>query len=440
MSTARLTAVVAIAALAGACGGSAVADDRPPTRARPARPPGCVDVAGGTALAAAIAAAPADGALCLAPGRYPGPITIDRPLAVWGPADAVLVSSGSGTTVRLTAPGARLLGVTVDGSGGRYDKLDGAVLVAADRVTVEGVTIQHAVYGLLVEKARHVTIRGNHVRGGTDPSVGLRGDTIRLWETHDSEVIDNLVEDGRDMVVWYSRGNHIAGNHILRGRYGTHFMYSHDSVVVGNHYRDVTVGVFVMYSHDVSLRGNLVANAAGAAGIAIGLKDSGTVEIVDNLLVRDQVGLYLDATPQGRGKTVTIRGNQLRLCRTAVVFHASGSATTVTGNDFAGNEVHARVDGGGDALAVDWTGNYFDDYVGYDLDGDGQGDVPYQARSLAASLTDRHPNLGFFTGTPALALADATAKLDPLFQPRATLVDPRPRMHPVATAAGRGAR
>ena len=43
-----------------------------------------------------------------------------------------------------------------------------------------------------------------------------------------------VIEDGRDVVVWYSNGNRITNNRILRGRYGAHFMYSHNNVVERN--------------------------------------------------------------------------------------------------------------------------------------------------------------------------------------------------------------
>jgi nitrous oxidase accessory protein len=398
----------------------------------PARPAGCTDVAIGQLQAAIDAAAP-DAALCLVPGRHVGSVIVATRVTVWGPPDAVIATGGAGTTVRITAAGAALVGVTVDGTGGRFDRLDGAVLVSADDVTVRAVTIVGAVYGILVEKAKRVRILGNHIRGATDPSVGMRGDTLRLWETDDAEIADNLIEDGRDVVVWYSRRAHVHDNQVLRARYGTHFMYSHDGRVVANRYLGVTVGVFVMYTHGLELRGNVIANAAGAAGIAIGLKDAGATVIADNLLIQDEIGIYLDASPQRRDERVEITGNQVRMCRTAIVFHASSHSVVVSGNDFADNDLAVRVDGGGDALQVRWDGNYFDEYAGYDLDGDGIGDVPYELRSLAGELIDRHPELGFMRGTPAAALATAAAHLDPMYQPRLVLVDARPRMNQVAT-------
>lgn len=401
-----LAVAVALAlALAGtACSRPCAADGGGWERASLPRPAACRELTASDDVRAAIATAAPGDALCLAPGRYRGPIAVRTPLTLWGAPGAIVAGEGEAT----------------------------ALAILADDVTVTGLTVEAPAYGITVEKSRRARVVGNHVIGSRDPAVGQRGDSIKLWETDDVVLEGNLVEDGRDMVIWYSRNARVHGNQVRRARYGTHFMYSHGSRVEANRYLDVTVGVFVMYTRDVELTGNVIANAAGAAGIAIGLKDSGSVRIADNLLVRDQVGVYLDATPQRRDETVVITGNQLRLCRTAIAFHASSHGVEITGNDFAGNDVQTRVDGGGDAMAVVWRGNWFDDYAGYDLDEDGTGDVPYELRSFTGELVARRPELGFLHGTPALAMADAAAHLDPLFHPKTLLVDAAPRMQPVA--------
>jgi nitrous oxidase accessory protein len=130
-----------------------------------------------------------------------------------------------------------------------------------------------------------------------------------------------------------------------------------------------------------------------------------------------------------KGDVVQITGNSLRLNDAAVVFHSSAHDVAIHHNDLADNQVQVRVDGGGDATAVDWHDNFFDDYTGYDLDEDGIGDVPYELRSLSGELTANHPTLALFRGTPALGLVDAAAHLDPMYQPRPVLSDRAPRMN-----------
>jgi nitrous oxidase accessory protein len=368
-------------------------------------------------------------ALCLAPGRYAGPLRIERAVTVWGPRDAV-IGARRGTIITLTGAGAQLLGVTVDGTGGSFDALDAAVKVTGHDIRVEGVSITNAVYGVLVEKSERVHVIGNHVRGDRDTAMGLRGDTIRLWETRDSVIENNFVEDGRDVVVWYSNGNRVIGNRIVRGRYGAHFMYSHDNVVQRNELRGGVVGVFAMYSRGLVLDHNVIVDAAGAAGMGIGIKESGNIVLEHNLIVHDAVGIYIDTSPLQLTDTLVIRDNVLRLDQVGFVFHASGHRITIANNDLADNDVQVRVDGGGTATDVDWHGNFFDDYTGYDLDDDGRGDVPYQLRSVSGQLVGEHANVALFRGTPALGLVDAAARLDPLFQPQLVLSDEAPRMSP----------
>ncbi|HET7503261.1 MAG TPA: nitrous oxide reductase family maturation protein NosD [Kofleriaceae bacterium] len=423
-----MPAAACLAGLAALALWACSAPARPePAALAPASPSDCRTVSAGGELRG-LAAVPG-ARLCLTAGRYAGPIAIAPGAVVWGPRDAILERPTGGTVVELGA-GAALLGVTVDGLGGVFDRTDAGVRVSGDGARVEGVAVERAVFGILAERVAHATIRGNRVDGGRDPAISLRGDTIRLWEVTDSVIDANTVDGGRDVVVWYSSRNRITNNRIAGARYGTHLMYSHDNQVARNRLDGNVVGVFVMYSHDVALDANFVREAVGAAGMGIGLKDSGNVSITHNALVHDHTGLYLDQTPLQITHTLTVEDNLFARCDTAVQFHASGHRSRVAGNDFIDDAFAVRVEGGGDASDVAWDGNYFDDYAGYDLDGDQRGDVPYQLRSLEDDLTSRTPALAFFRRTPALEAADAVTRLVPMYERRTLLTDGAPRMRP----------
>ncbi len=395
----------------------------------PPRPDACVAVAAGEPLEAKLDAVPEGTTLCLEPGRYRGPIHVGRRVAIWGPRDAVIETSGVGTTVLVTADGASLAGVTVDGSGGRFDQQDAAVAVKeADGVRVEGVRVVNAVFGILSEKTNRTVIRHNHVEGDPTSPHGMRGDGIRLWETREAIVEGNLVRHSRDMVVWYSPNNRFANNRIEHSRYGTHFMYSGGNVVTDSVYLGNAVGIFVMYSRDIRLEGNDLLDSQGPSGMGLGLKESGNITAVDNRFVHDSVGVYIDTSPLVIGDHDTFERNTFQLCDRAVVFHGRADENELRANAFLSNREQVVVEGGGDALAATFAGNRYDDYQGYDLDGDGVGDVPYEIRSLSGQLTSSHPNLAFFAGTPAIGIVEAIGELVPLFAPQTIMVDPRPRL------------
>jgi len=356
------------------------------------------------------------------------PLRIARGQIVWGPQDAVITSRGDGTTVRVSGRGSRLLGVTVSGSGPRFDKLDAAVQVEGEDLLIEDVAIRGATFGILVDKSKRVTIRNCDVAGRTDLPFGLRGDGIRFWETQDSTLAGNFVRDARDLVTRYSQRITIEDNVITRSRYGMHLMYCRDITMRRNHSLGNVVGTFVMYSHKVDYRGNLVAASGGAAGMGLGVKESGDLTVEDNVLLRNTLSVYLDTSPIQLHQRNHFARNVFRLSSAAVVFHSSQHGNHFEHNSFRDNQVQVRVEGGGDAIGTLWENNDWDDYVGFDLNGDGVGDVPYELRSLSADLLERFPSLQVLRGTPALRLVEALSYILPLLQPQAVLRDKKPRM------------
>lgn len=394
-----------------------------------ARPDGCRSVSAGADLDAAIAAVEEGGALCLEPGVYGGPVRLHRRVELFGPREAILRSTGTGTTLSVTADGASVVGITVDGSGHRFDLLDSAIAVEkADGVRIAGVRVENATFGILTNQSSHLVVEDNEVSGNGEPTLGLRGDSIRLWETRASVVRRNHVFAGRDVVVWYSPDNRVEDNVVEGGRYGTHLMYSHRNVLANNRYRGNEVGIFSMYSRDLRVEGNTVTDATGSSGVAFAAKESGNLTVVGNRFVHNTTSIYLDTCPLQDGDRDRFEDNLLSLSETGVLLHNGRKDNAFVRNRFRDTRTQVSVEGGGDALLAEWTENDFDDYAGYDLDGDGIGDVPYRLESLSGQLEDRYPELRFFRGTPALALVEIAGRAVPLFEPKTILVDPRPRM------------
>ena len=383
-------------------------------------------VAHGEDLAARLAAAAPGARLCLAPGSWSGPLRVGAGVTLAGPRDAVL--SGGDTVVRLDGVGAALEGVTIEGSGRRFDRLDAALFVTGDGARVEGVEIRGALFGIRAERARGLVIRGNRVHGDAARAFGLRGDGVRLWEVYDSFVAENRLADGRDLVAWYSARNRFERNRVERGRYGLHFMHSDDNVVAGNVFDRDVVGVFVMYSRGVVLEENEMLRAGGAAGIGLGVKEAAALVVRRNLLAGNTTGLFIDTNAVGPGERLVFEGNVFRAHERAVLFHGEASHNEFRGNAFQGNRVDVEVDGRGDARAALWRGNAWDDYVGYDLDRDGVGDVPHEPSSLANDWIARIPALAFFRGSAALGAVAWLGRALPLFATEPVLVDPQPRM------------
>lgn len=411
--------------------------NKTPDAPRAPRPASCQRVPSGTPLQPMIDSAPAGGALCLDAGIYAGPLTISRALTLWGPRSAVILSGGQGTTLLVNGDNVHLYGFTIRGSGNRFDLNDSALKVTAAGAVIEGLRLEGALFGLTAERASNLTFQDNRIAGDPSRPLGLRGDAIRFWETHNSVIRHNRITGSRDMIVWYSSHNLIEQNSVYGGRYGTHFMYCSDLTVVNNRYSHNVVGIFSMYTHNVTMRNNLIQDSSQWDGMGIGVKDSDGLSVVGNLILHDNVGVYLDASPASAETGNHFASNLVALNQTAILLHATESNTFFDANSFRRNQILAAVEGNGDALSIQWRENYFDDYEGYDLNHDGRGDVPFELRSFSTELTSHYPNLAFFRGTPALGLMDVLGKAFPFLQPKLILVDPAPRMQPPAITEGR---
>jgi nitrous oxidase accessory protein len=361
----------------------------------------------------------------LLPQVYRGDLAIKRPVTIRGRRGTVLEGTGTSTVVTIDGKDVTIENVVVRHSGRRHTSEDSGIKATGERVRVAGVKVEDTLFGVSLEACKHCVIERAHVVGFGDDTE-LRGDGIKLWEANDSIVRGCLVENARDLVVWYSRRATLEDDVVTGGRYGAHFMYAHDSVVRRSHFEKNVVGIFVMYSIRLRVEDNVLAGARGAAGIGLGFKDSDAVQVRGNWLVANTAGAYLDNTPRTAADPVAFQGNVFALNDVALRLNTSESGLSFRGNDFHQNAATVEVDGGSDAMGVVVRGNHFSDYEGYDLDADGVGDVAYEVKALSSELTESRPTLKFFHGTAAMGLVDAVARSMPMLASHKLLVDPAP--------------
>jgi nitrous oxidase accessory protein len=385
-----------------------------------------IRVAPGADLAAAIRPLPPGSRVVLGTGEHRGPLVVDRALEVWGEPGAVITGGGRGSVVVIAAADVTVRDVRITGGGHLPQDDDAGLVVQGDRFRIERVDVDHVYLGIDLRRSSDGVVRGCHVVGDPSQPFGLRGDGIRLWEAHHNQIRDNVLEDVRDLVVWYSDDNRIAGNVVTGSRYGTHLMHTTGNLVSENRYRDDVVGVFTMYSSEITLAGNTVSGSLGAAGVGFGFKESDAIVVEDNQLVANTTGLYLDSTPHRIGGVARFSGNLIAANEVGLRLHGSQAGAVFDRNGFVGNVAPVSVDGGGDAVESRFSGNTWTEYAGYDLDADGVGDLPFELRSASGQLRDRRPDLAFFTGTPAAALLDLFASAFPMFAPRPLVRDERP--------------
>jgi nitrous oxidase accessory protein len=392
----------------------------------PSGPPREVSVSASEPLQDVIRGLPSGSTVHLRSGRHAGPVLLDRPLTLIGEPGATIDGGGTGSVLLIAAADVTVRDLRVTGGGHLPQNDDSGVVVAADRVVLERLIVDHAYIGIDLRMANDGIVRGCTVEGDPTAAFGLRGDGIRLWESDHNTVVANRLSHVRDLVVWYSNGNVFTDNEVVRSRYGTHLMHSDDTTIEDNTYDHDVVGVFVMYSSRVVVRRNLVTGSHGGAGVGLGFKESDVIRVEDNVLADGTTGIYLDTTPHDLGGEAQFTRNLLAANDVGVRFHGPSSGALFSGNAFVSNRVQASSDERGRTTNARFEGNHWSDYSGYDLDRDGVGDLPYEVRSASGRLLDRTPALTWLTGSPALALIDLFVAAFPMFAPESVVSDPRP--------------
>ncbi len=373
-----------------------------------------------------IDAAPAGGTLRLPPGSYAGPATIARPLTLDGGGKAVIIGDGKSTVLSVAANGVTLRGLRLTGSGDSHDRIDAGILLEGDDHRVEDNEIDDVLFGIHLKRVNRSRITGNRVNG-KKLDQGMRGDAIRLWYSQHNVIEGNRFSRARDLTFANSADNRIVGNHFTDGRYGMHIIFSPRLLVENNHLSDTGTGIIVLYSPDLVLRGNHVAHALTGGGGGIVFKESNDALVENNEVLHCSVGLRVDAPPESVGK-LTVKNNRFAHNIIGLFFYGEEGGHRFFDNRFENNLTTVAISAPGAGSANKWQGNYWDDYQGFDRNGDGFGDTPHEVYLFADRIWMETPMATFFRNSPVLEMLDFLERLAPFSTPHRVLQDLQPRM------------
>jgi nitrous oxidase accessory protein len=373
-----------------------------------------------------IDATPPGGTLRLAPGSYVGPATITKPLTLEGAGKAVIRGDGRSTVLSVAANGVTIRSVRLTGSGDSHDRIDAGILLEGNDHLVEDNEIDDVLFGVHLKQVNRSRVAGNRVTG-KKLDQGMRGDAIRLWYSQRNVIEGNRFTRARDLTFANSPDNRIVGNWFTDGRYGMHVIFSPRLLIENNRLSDTGTGIIVLYSPDLVLRGNHVAHALTGGGGGIVFKESNDALVEGNEVLHCSVGLRVDAPPESVGK-LTVRNNRFAHNIIGLFFYGEEGGHRFFDNRFENNLTTVAISAPGAGSANKWLRNYWDDYQGFDRNGDGFGDTPHEVFLFADRIWMETPMATFFRNSPVLEMLDFLERLAPFSTPHRVLQDPQPRM------------
>ena len=373
----------------------------------------------------ALALAQTGDVIRIGPGLYQeGQIIVDKSISLIGIKYPQIDGSYESEVITIKANGVTLKGLQIQHVGTSYtDDRAGIKLDGVSDCVIQDNRLYDCFFGIYLKQSSNTRIINNEIIGKAQMEMSS-GNAIHLWYCNNISIVGNTATHHRDGIyLEFVDGSIISDNTSTDNlRYGLHFMFSDHDEYTRNVFRANGAGAAVMFSRNIIMRSNHFENNWGSASYALLLKEIYDGEITSNIFTRNTVGIYAESANR-----LSIENND---------FEANGWALKIMGscmdNNFAANNFYTNtfdLTTSGKAGYNTYTGNYWSDYTGYDLDKNGYGDVPYRPVKMFSYLVANVDASIILLRSLFIDILNFAEKVTPIFIPEG-LVDPNPLMKP----------
>ena len=376
----------------------------------------------------AIAVAAPGAVLSVGPGVHHVHLLLDQPVTLSGQPGAILDGDGLGDVVRIHTSGVTVRNLTIRNSGRDLTAMNSAVYIekGVHDVIIENNRIQDALFGVYLDGPHDVRVIGNVITGIAELRVPDRGDGIHLWNDAHCVIKGNDVSGTRDGIYDYvSHDDLIADNHIHEVRYGVHQMYTTRETLQGNTSFNNVAGMALMSSDHMHVVGNLMFNDSsyGVLFNYVTYSDISGNEIHD---ITQERGADSQVVDGGAGKALFVYNSEFNrihdnlLAGSSIGIHitAGSQDNLVYDNAFVNNRTQVKyVQNVAEEWSLDGKGNYWSNYLGWDLNGDGIGDVPFRPNDGVDVLLWKYPSARVLMSSPSILLLRYVQRAFPVFTP-----------------------
>ncbi len=378
----------------------------------------------------------------LPPGRYRGNLVIDKPLTVRGKNGAtILDGAGKGHVILIKAPQVSVYDLVIENSGVNLTTMDAGIFVerGAAQVHIEGCTLRNIAFGIWLDSGREAKIYHNQITGNLNLRSQDRGNGIHLFNVQQAEVAANHVWQTRDGIYIDTSAKSILRDNELHDlRYGIHYMFTQESQVIGNYTHHTRTGYALMQSQKLMVRNN---RSEFDQNYGILLNYITHSEISGNRILNVE-----------RGRNPVGEGGMIQGAEGKALFVYNTLYNHITDNLFANSEIGIHLTAGSEdnllynnafinnqtqvkyvaTRSQEWSqqrhGNYWSDYLGWDRNADGIGDVAYEPNDAVDKLLWRYPTARLLMHSPAVEMLRWVQREFPVLRPQG-VKDSYPLMH-----------
>ena len=375
-----------------------------------------IDVTASESLQRVIDDAEKNSILELVVGVYPGNILINKPLTLRCREGAELNGMGKGDIVTITGADVSIEGCRIINWGDDLTAMNAGVVIkkTASNAKIENNYFKGPTFGVFLDAAVDSKVYGNRIEGITSIRSQDRGNGIHLYASTGADIAFNEVWHTRDGIyIDTSNENTIRNNEFHHLRYGVHYMYSHHNSVLKNYTHDTRCGYALMQSKYLTVEGNRSERDQNYGILMNFITDS---SIQNNHLSAvkqgtDPMGGQAIAGAEGKGLFLynslfnTVNNNTIKNSDIGIHLTAGSEENSIAGNSFINNKQQVKYVAN---RTQEWSnsgkGNFWSDYLGWDRNADGIGDVIYEPNDSVDKLLWHYPSAKLLMNSPAIEM------------------------------------
>jgi nitrous oxidase accessory protein len=370
--------------------------------------------------------------ITLGAGKYLGNFIITKQITlrcnVIG--EAIIDAQGKGHAIRLKNSDTTIENLSIINWGDDLTEQNSGIY-SHDKINnekVQNLVIQNNSltgdgFGIWVNHATKAKVANNRVKGNLTLRSSDRGNGIQVANVTHSHIFNNEISETRDGVyVISSQNNIIEQNTMHHLRYGVHYMYSYDNTVKNNVAYSTRAGYALMSSRRLTITGNKTTDSEDY-GFLLNFITQSTfshnhiknvwTKPENKVLGRDGKGLFVYNSGYN-----TIKHNIIDTTEIGIHLTAGSENIKIFGNSFINNPTQVKyVSNKKQEWSQGGQGNYWSNYLGWDMDNNGVGDTIFEPNDGIDKLVWQYPEMKMIMDSPAILILRWVQRQFPVLKP-----------------------
>jgi len=363
--------------------------------------------------------------IVLSSGKYLGNFIIEKQLSLIGLEDVIVDAQGKGHALTLKDSNITIANLSIvnwgqdltEQSSGIYSNQASTGLVIKDNI------LKGDGFGIWLNKATNAKVFNNKISGNLSLRSADRGNGIQLSSFKNGHVYNNETSEVRDGIyVIASQDNVIENNTMHHLRYGIHYMYSYDNTVKNNTAYNTRAGYAMMSSRRLIITGNKTTDSEDY-GFLFNFITESTIsnnhiknvwtKSENKVLGRDGKGLFVYNSGYNN-----FSGNIVDTAEIGIHLTAGSEKVKIYGNSFINNPTQVKyVSNKKQEWSLDGQGNYWSNYLGWDMNSDNIGDVVFEPNDGIDKLVWQYPEMKMLMDSPAVIILRWVQRQFPVLKP-----------------------